>query len=204
MIHIEFDDERNVPEDRVQAAAQEARRYDARLGRIHGLRGQDVAARATSAAGMIAGATRRFSRVAGRFSTTGIDAHPMKPDYRAALSVRGGIEPRHLPWLACERAIAGHYDVTCQRVGFQLDFFFKMPPATVTLNLSARCDDSLAPDEEDATLAVGVARVPFPMHLPAGMAPADLARAIELIMPVIERSALDLWIESEGGTREVF
>ena len=202
MIHIEFDDERNVPEDRVQVAAQEARRYDARLGRIHGLRGQDVAARATTAAGMIAGATRRFARVAGRFSTTGIDAHPMKPDYRAALAVRGGIEPRHLPWLACERAIAGHYDVTCERVGFQLDFHFKMPPATVTLNLSARADDSLAPEEEEASLSVGVAR--FPMHLPVGMAVADLARAVELMLPVIERSALDLWIESEGGSREVF
>lgn len=204
MIHIEFDDERNVPEETVEAAAQRARQWDARMRRLSGLRSRQVAATAASTAGMIGGSSRKLSRIRGRFAEAVIDPTPMKADYRAALSVSGGIQPRHLPWLACERAIQGEYDVVCKRVDFELELAFKIPPAKVTLSLGACDDDSIDPGVGEATLSVGVASAPLPLHLPSGMGPNDLAAALNLIMPQIEKAAFDLWLQSDGGLREVF
>ncbi len=204
MIYIEFDDESNVPEDTVRREAHRAEEYDAKLRRIHGVSSKRVAAHASAAAGMIAGRASRFSRISGRFGRTAIEATPMRADYAAAMNERGGMRPRDLPWLACEKAIRGDYDVYQRRVGFQLTFAMKIPPASVTLDLFQHEDDSLNPNVPDATFRCGVAEVPFPLHLPAGMRGDDLASAIELLMPVIQKSAVDLWMQSEGGTREVF
>lgn len=204
MIYIEFDNESNVPEEAVERAAARAVQFDARLRRIGGLTSRRVAARASAAAGMIAGSARRVAHIAGRFSGAAIDANPMRSDYRAAMQVRGGIQPSDLPWLACERAITGEYDVTTRRVGFQLAFSMKIPPATVTLNLHAREDEAFCPDESEATMRCGVAEVPLPLHLPPGMTAEDLAAAVQLMLPAIEKSALALWLQSEGGIREVF
>lgn len=205
MIHIQFDNENNVPEEVVEVAAMRARQFDARLRRIDGIPSRSVAAKASAAAGMIAGSARRFSLIEGRFSQTAIEANPMRADYRAAMQVRGGMQPKDLPWLACERAITGEYDVFTRRVGFQLVFSMKVPPASVTLNLHARADDeAICPDELDATMRCGVAEVPYPLHLPPGMTSGDLAAAVGVMLPTIEKSALALWLQSEGGTKEVF
>ncbi len=204
MIFIEFDNESNVPEDTVQKAAHRAEEYNARLRRIRGLPSSRVAAQASATAGMIAGRANRFKRITGRFGRTSIEATPMRPDYAAAMNERGGIRPRDLPWLACEKAIRGDYDVYQRSVGFQLTFSMDIPPASVTLRLDAREDESLNPAEEEATLRCGVAEVPFPLHLPAGMRSEDLASAIELLLPVIEKSAVTLWMQSSGGRQEVF
>jgi hypothetical protein len=176
------------------------------MRRLTGLSSRRVAAQASAAAGMISGAARKVTRVSGRFAGAGlgIDANPVRADYRAALEVKGGMEPRDLPWLASERALAGDFDVDCQRVGFVLDFAMDIPPALLRLNLHACQDDSLAPASEQATLKVGAAEVPLPLYLPPGLRTEDLASAFEVLMPMIEKAALDLWISSEGGTREVF
>ncbi|MBX3727805.1 MAG: hypothetical protein KF858_01360 [Candidatus Sumerlaeia bacterium] len=204
MIHIEFDNERNIPEESVHRHAAQARQWDARLRRLGGLSSRTVAAQASAAAGMIASQAARVAHIRGGFAATAIDATPIKADYRAALEVRGGLQPRDLPWLACERAISGDYDVSFRRVGFRLALHLAIPPATVTLHLHTRADEAICPDEHDATIRIGVAEVPLPLYLPPGMRADDLAKAFEVVMPLIERSALDLWLESEGGTREVF
>ena len=204
MIYIEFDNESNVPEETVQKAAESARQFDVRLRRIDGLKSRRVAAQASSTAGLIAGFARKVSRISGRFADSAIEATPMRDDYRAVMRERGGMRPRDIPWLACERAILGDYCVITEKVGFQLLFDMRIPPATFTLNLHTRSDEAICPDDQDATLRVGVAEVPFPLHLPGGLRADDIAQAFEVMMPLIEKSAMELWMQSEGGTREVF
>lgn len=203
MIQICFDEKRNVPETMVERSAMTARKWGPRMKRITGLTSDIVSNIAIASAFSVANGAG-FPSVSGAFcDSVMLAVRPLKADLEAAaMRMWGGVPVTKLPWLASENAIIDDYEVEIKKIGFVLDCNTDVP--RVILSMSFGSDGIHVEPLAEATLSIGVANLPFMTHMPAGMLPHDLGVAMKIIAKQIHSASVALWVDSAGGTKEVF